>query len=195
VTQLTGVDPDATVTVDYTALRAVTRAVGGVTMCLPERVPPSFGRKGFPPGCQHIGAGDVTPLLRARVGMSNGSHDRDQNVQGFLRALSAKLTSDGAVKPAQLRQLFDAAKDGIRVDGDLAALLQVVGALGRPQVIGIRETTPNADPASIPRNGAGENLAAPPEQIYPTVGKSLYQAIRDDRLAEWAVANPRLISR
>ncbi|GAA4595498.1 LCP family protein required for cell wall assembly [Actinoplanes octamycinicus] len=181
VTRLTGIEPDAAVVVDLTALSAVTEAVGGVTMCLHGTIPPAFGRKGFPAGCHHIGGDDVTPLLRARIGLPNGSYDRDENAQKFLRALTGKLTAGGAVDPAQLRRLLAAARDGVRIDGDLAGLLRVVEALGRPEVIGIREP-------SFASRASGE-------EIYPIVGKSLYQAIRDDRLEEWATANPRLVSR
>ncbi|BCJ43735.1 hypothetical protein GCM10010168_39560 [Actinoplanes ianthinogenes] len=185
VTKLTGVEPDATVTADFSALSAVTDAVGGVRMCLSQAIEPVAGRKGFAKGCQQIDGDEITPLLRGRLGLKNGTYDRDQNAQSFLRALMAKTIGDnGTSDPARLLRLLDAASSGMRVDGDVADLLQVAGALGVPELIGVRETTFHPAPGAEFR-----------EQIYPTVGKSLYQAIRDDRLAEWAVANPRLISR
>ncbi|WIM96654.1 LCP family protein [Actinoplanes oblitus] len=185
VARLTGIEPDATVTVDFSALSAVTDAVGGVRMCLSQAIDPAFGRAGFARGCQQIDGSEVAPLLRARIGLRHGTYDRDQNAQAFLRALATKVSGgNGTPDPAGLPRLLDAAKSGIRVDGNVTGLLAVAGALGKPKLIGIRETT---------FHPAGD--AKYRESIYPAVGDSLYQAIRDDRLAAWAVANPKYVAR
>ncbi|GIF11629.1 LCP family protein [Actinoplanes teichomyceticus] len=187
VTTLTGVKPDATVTVDFTALRAVTEAVGGVRMCLEQAIPAGFGRRGFAAGCQPIDGDDVTALLRARYGLERGAYDRDRINQQFLRALADRVTAGGAVPDAStMQRLLAQAKDGIRVDGDMTRLLQVVEALGSPRLAGISEQTFHSQVTDDHWQG---------ERIYPTVGKELYQAIRDDKLAAWAAANPDYVSR
>jgi LCP family protein required for cell wall assembly len=185
VEKLTGVDVDATVTVDFRALRAVTKAVGGVTMCLEQAIPPSGGRIGLPAGCQRIGEKEVGPLLQARWGLENGGYDRDRNNQQFLRALTAKVTADGGTSDLTRLRTLLAATDGVQIDGmDPLDLLRVAASLGSPDLIGI--SSPSFNPAG-PRSSQ--------ESIYPKVGPALYRAIRDDQLAQWASANPAYVQR
>ena len=169
---------DATVTIDFRALRAMTDAVGGVDICLSAPISGVQNGKAFPKGCQHLDGGDVTPLLRARYGLPNGSYGRDWNAQRFLRSLATKLVSDGTITdPARLRAVLAAGKDGIEIDGDVAGLLGAAGSMGSAEVVGIGANTF----ASL---GSGR------ERIFPKVGPELWAAVRDDRLADWTAANP-----
>ena len=181
VSELTGVDFDARVTVDLRALRVVTAAVGGVDMCLPQPVRSLSTGKKFPKGCLHVGAADVSPLLQARYDLKHGSYDRDRTAQRFLRSLAAKLTGDGTLgDPARLQALVRDAKDGIDLDGDVAALLTGAASLGSAEVVGVSEPSFNS-------------TAAGRERIYPKVGPALYAAIRGDALEAWARGNPRFV--
>ncbi|WP_328464192.1 LCP family protein [Actinoplanes sp. NBC_00393] len=178
VEDLSGVEVDATVTVDFRALRAVTEAVGGVPVCVRQGIPAQGGRKEIKPGCQDIGADDVGPLLQGRYRLKSGPYDRDRNNRAFLRALAEKVISQGS-ELSRLQALLGAAKDGVDIDGDTLALLRVAAALDKPEVIGIGAPTFS----TIDKRQMSE-------EIYPEVGPSLFAAIRDDRLAEWAAANP-----
>ena len=181
VSELTGVDFDARVTVDLRALRAVTAAVGGVDMCLPEPIKSPHTGKKFPKGCLHVGADDVSPLLQARYNLRHGSYDRDRTAQRFLRSLAGKLTGNGTLAdPARLQALVRAAKDGIDIDGDVGALFAGAASLGSAEVVGVSEPTFNS-------------TAAGRERIYPKVGPALYAAIRGDALEDWVVGNPRFV--
>ena len=178
VSGLTGVTFDATVTIDFRALRAMTDAVGGVDICLPAPISGVQNDKAFPKGCQHLGADDVTPLLRARYRLQNGSYDRDRNAQRFLRSLATKLVSDGTITdPVRLRAVLAAGKDGIEIDGDVGGLLGAAGAMGSAEVVGIGGNTFDA-------------LGSGRERIFFKVGPELWAAVRDDRLADWTAANP-----
>ncbi|MEU8230341.1 LCP family protein [Actinoplanes sp. NPDC048967] len=182
VSQLTGVTFDATVTVDFRALRAVTEAVGGVRVCLPQAVKSVHNHKTYPKGCQQLTADDVAPVLQARFGLPRGSYDRDRNAQLFLRALAGKLAADGTVTdPARVQALVSAARDGLEITGDPAALLRAAGSLGSPgSPVGISERT-------------FHSMANGREQIYAKVGPSLYAALRDDTLPAWIAANPSYV--
>jgi LCP family protein required for cell wall assembly len=181
VAELTGVDFDAVVTVDFRALRAVTKAVGGVEMCLDAEIVSRHNGKTYPRGCQRIGADDVTPVLQARYGLPHGAYDRDRNAQRFLRALAAELSANGTLTdPVRLGKLLAATRGGIAIDGDAPGLLRVAGALTSPEVVGV---------GSPSFNTAGDGK----EQPYPEVGAGLYAALRDDKLAAWAAANPTYI--
>ncbi|MFI7545646.1 LCP family protein [Actinoplanes sp. NPDC049599] len=183
VAVLTGVDFDARVTLDLRALRAVTAAVGGVEMCLPQsiKVTPT-GRK-FPKGCQHLTADEIASVLQSRYGLKNGSYDRDRNTQRFLGALAAKLTEDGTLAdPARMQALLKAGRDGIELDGGRGALLAVITSLESAEVVGVSEPSFRATPEGR-------------ERIYPGVGPGLYAAIRGDTLQTWTRANPLYVTK
>ncbi|GAA3344073.1 hypothetical protein GCM10020358_45810 [Amorphoplanes nipponensis] len=183
VSELTGIDFDARVTVNLRALRAVTAAVGGVDMCLTETVKAQTTGQRFPKGCQHVGADEVSALLQARYGLPNGSYDRDRIAQRFLRSLAAKLTADGTLSdPARAHALLTAARDGIELDGPAGPLLAAAGGLGSAEVVGISEPSFRA-------------TAAGRERIYPAVGPGLFAAVRGDTVQTWVRANPRYVTK
>ncbi|GID95169.1 LCP family protein [Amorphoplanes digitatis] len=182
VTGLTGVEFDATVTIDFRALRAVTKAVGGVEVCLPQSFTSVHNGRRYPRGCQRLGADDVTPVLQARYGLENGSYDRDRNGQRFLRALFAKLTTDGTFRsPIRMNELLMAGRDGIEIDGEPATLLRAIPR-GSTEVVGVSEP-------------GFQSIGNGRERIYPRVGPELYAAIQDDDLAAWTGANPTYLLR
>ncbi|MEV8506867.1 LCP family protein [Actinoplanes sp. NPDC051475] len=178
VSDLTGVDFDATVTIDFRALREVTEAVGGVELCLPAAQRAGGKSPTYEAGCRRAGPEDVTEILRGRYGLKNGAYDRDRNTQRFLRSLATKLTLDGTTTdPARLNSLIEAGGDGMTIDGDAGALLQAAASTGSAEVVGI----------SAP---SFHSLSDGREQIYPGVGPALYAAIRADQLGAWADAHP-----
>ncbi|MEU4621055.1 LCP family protein [Actinoplanes sp. NPDC023801] len=174
---LTGVELDATVTVELRALRAVSAAVGDVTMCVRPGIVAHPGRKAIPAGCHDIGPDEVEPLLRGRWKLPNGSYDRDHNNRAYLRLLAGEAMA-GGISLSELQALLTSAGKGLRVDGDELTLLRVAASLDEPELVGIGAKK------SARREGSRD------EAIYPGVGPGLYAAIRDDRLAEWAAANP-----
>ena len=184
IAQLTGVDLDATITMRLDALGKVLATTGPVEVCLPvpADTSPDSGtgsraaadRRAFEAGCQPIGEDDVTQLFRARYGMEHGVHDRDRNVQRFLRALVSKTAADGTLTdPVRVAGLVTAAGDGLAVDGDPAVLLTAAGALSSAEIVGVNQVAATAD-----------------RELYPGTGPGLYAAIRDDELAGWARAHP-----
>ncbi len=181
VEALTGVDLDAAVVVDYAAWRGITRAVGGIDMCLDQAIPPQDGRAGLAEGCQRIDGDDVSPLLQGQAGLKQASIDRDRNAQRFLAALAKKLAADGtATSPVRINQLLAAAGGGLVYDGNMPMLLRAAAQLKTSELIGLGEPvfTSTADG----------------EIVDSAQWKSLYQAIRDDRLAKWAAANPSFVN-
>jgi len=177
ITGLTGLDFDATVTVDPATLSAVTDAVGGVEVCLDRAV-----SKRYPAGCQQLDGADVVQLLRARYGLANGIYDRDRNGQRFLRALAGKVTSEGALtNPEALNALLAVAdRHGLTIDGDIGYLLRAAASIRAAAVVGI----------GAPSYAAADSSH---ERIYPQVGPSLYDALRRDDLASWVAAHPSYV--
>ncbi|BCY05014.1 LCP family protein [Actinoplanes sp. L3-i22] len=186
VTALTGVDLDAAVVVDYPAWRGVTEAAGPVRVCLDQAISAQGGRKGLAKGCQQINDGDVTALLQGQDGLRQLGIDRDRNTQRFVAALARKLAADGtAGSLTRVQQLIAAAGAGLQYDGDLPVLLKAATQLASPELIGL--TAPRFN---IRYDGENTGVI-----VDSADWKSLYQAIRDDRLAGWAVANPTYVTK
>ncbi len=182
VAKLTGIDLDATVTIDLAALSAVTDEVGGVTVCLDQAISPQAGRKGLAAGCQRIEGDDVPPLLQGQDGLKRLALDRDQNNRRFLRALATRVRTDSSTAdPVRFRQLVDAGRRGVRIDSDAIDLLGVVAKLRKADLVGVGQPT---------ANGKDDG-----EVVDDAPWLSLYKAIRDDQLRSWADANPSSIDR
>jgi LCP family protein required for cell wall assembly len=191
VTRATGVTFDATVTVELSAVRRLTDAVGGVPVCLPKPVTSRHTRAVYPAGCRSFTGAEATDLLRQRYGLKEGAYDRDRNGQRFLRGLVERLGANGALRdPARIVKLVTAAGPGLRVDaGDLGltGLLGLIGATRTADVVSI------SDPQTAPILGKAGQYEG--ERLYPRVGAQLFTAVRDDRLADWTTANPSYVLR
>jgi len=182
----TGLRFDGTATLTFTGLRRLTDAVGGVRMCLDHPIRSVHTRRVFPAGCQDLDGRASMDLLRQRYGMEWGGHDRDRNAQRFAKALLAKLVGQQTVTdPTKLMAIAKAVGDGLTLDtGDvpLAGLLTAVASVATVDPVGIGWTF-----------GTGSTDGW--EELDPQVAGSLFEAMRQDRIAQWVTAHPRQVTR
>jgi hypothetical protein len=185
VTGLTGVDLDAVVTLDWSAVRGVTDAVGGVTFCLPDRIRSEHTGRTYAAGCRPFDGAAAVDVLRQRYGLPAGPYDRDRNGQRYLRGLAERIGAQGVLTdPAKLDDVVDAAGDGVTVSAGGLGVLDVIGlagAISTDDVVGIA----SPDYSSVHKGNAYQG-----ERLYPTVGPSLFAALRDDAVGAWVTANP-----
>ncbi|MGF1431443.1 LCP family protein [Kitasatospora sp. LaBMicrA B282] len=129
VEHLTGLRVDHTLVVDFAGFAAMTSAVGGVQVCVPNAVyqgdlNPNLGHKGgqvFAKGLQTVSGQQALDYVRVRHGIGDGSDiGRMQRQQAFLAALIKKVKGDG-MDPTTLLPLADAATRSVTVDPDLAS--------------------------------------------------------------------------
>jgi len=133
VTALTGVPLDGTVAVSFSGLQAITNAVGGVRMCVDQRVASvhvgmdrsgrflSPARGGRPVvyevGCRNFAGWEALDYLRQRVTLTNGALDRDKHLRDYLIALFDKLVSTDTLRnPARLGQVAAAAGSALEIN-------------------------------------------------------------------------------
>ncbi|MEY9949955.1 LCP family protein [Kitasatospora sp. GAS1066B] len=135
VEHLTGLRVDHTLVVDFAGFSAMTSAVGGVQVCLPNAVyqgdlNPNLGHKGdqlFAKGLQTISGQRALDYVRVRHGIGDGSDiGRMQRQQAFLAALIKKVKGQG-MNPTTLLPLADAATKSVTVDPDLASAEKLLG--------------------------------------------------------------------
>lgn len=141
VERLTDVRVDHVAVVDFTGFRALTDAVGGVTVTIPR---PSFDRhrdRVWEAGTHHLDGAAALDYVRQRAGLPRGDLDRAQRQQAYLRALMTKLIDTRTLaNPVRLANVLDAISQTVSVDenlgnGELRALVFSLRGLGPDQVL------------------------------------------------------------
>ncbi|MEV6973479.1 LCP family protein [Kitasatospora sp. NPDC093806] len=139
VERLTGIRVDHTIEVNFEGFAAMTGAVGGVDVCLPNdiyegNINPNLGRKGkvvLPKGRQRVSGQQALDYVRLRHGIGDDSDvGRMKRQQAFLASLLAKIKGAG-LNPGTLLPLADAATRSMTVDPGLDSAAKLVDfALG-----------------------------------------------------------------
>jgi LCP family protein required for cell wall assembly len=117
---LTGIRIDHFVKVDFSGFKRVVDALGGVEICLAERVADKDSKLYLSAG-RHIVRGDqALAYVRTRHGIGDGSDlGRIKRQQKFLGAVVKKATSNGTLSnPSKLYSFLDAATKSVTTDKD-----------------------------------------------------------------------------
>ncbi|MCZ7426413.1 LCP family protein [Micromonospora sp. WMMA1949] len=182
VARLTGVRVDAGAVLTYPGARELTDAVGGVPVCLPESVRSVHTERRFPAGCQRLDGAAAVDLLRQRYGLRDGGLDRDRNAARYAAGLLHQLREQGtATDPAQLGRLLLRVGSAVTVD---------TGDLSLPALVGATSRAGGAEPValSLPVRIAEEKGHG--FEPDPALSPGFLDALRADRLAEWAAVHP-----
>ncbi|MFJ5926817.1 LCP family protein [Kitasatospora sp. NPDC092948] len=130
VEALTGLRVDHTMVVNFEGFAAMTKAVGGVEVCLPNAIyekdlNPNLPKKGkeiYPKGVQTVQGQAALDYVRLRHGIGDNSDvGRMQRQQAFLASLIKTVKSKG-MSPTNLLPLADAATKSLTVDPELAGV-------------------------------------------------------------------------
>ncbi|MFD2763967.1 LCP family protein [Micromonospora eburnea] len=180
VAGLTGVRLDAGAVLTYPALRKVTDALGGVEVCLPQKITSVHTRRVFPAGCQHLDGPASVDLLRQRLGLPDGGLDRERNAQRYAAGLVRRAGAQDMLRdPLRLSRLVaEVGPDLTMAGGSALDLLRVVPELASVEPVGLNLPIE-------PSGGVNGRVRADPKNA-----PAFFAALREDRLAEWAAANP-----
>ncbi|MDT0462099.1 LCP family protein [Streptomyces gibsoniae] len=149
VERLTGLRVDHTVVVDFKGFAALTEAVGGVEVCMPQGVyqndlDPHRTTRGallFGKGRQTVSGRRALDYVRVRHGIGDDSDiGRIRRRQAFLPALIKKIRTAG-LTPARLLPLADAATKSLTVDPGLASASKPVSFVLSLRNIDLHDTT------------------------------------------------------
>ncbi|GIG56907.1 hypothetical protein Lfu02_12790 [Longispora fulva] len=179
VSDLVGIRIDGAVTMDFTGLRGVTDAVGGVDLCLEIPFQSIHTHRVFPAGCRHYSGTEAVDFVRQRYNLPFGDLSRIRNEQQLFTALARRLDGMGT---ADLVGLVRAAGPAITVDMgvlDLARLVGELRGLRAEHVVAVTVPTRSV-------NGPDDYLG---EGTEPGAAE-LFRAVREDTLMEWIAAHP-----
>ena len=122
ITQLTGLDINHYVVVDFAGFKNVVDALGGVDVCLKNPVNDPDSHLVLSAGEHTISGNQALAFVRARKTIGDGSDlSRIQRQQEFLSSAIRKATSAGVLaNPFQLYSVAKAAAKSLTTDPDLA---------------------------------------------------------------------------
>ncbi|MER6074320.1 LCP family protein [Streptomyces sp. NPDC001817] len=190
VEQLTGLRVDHTVVVDFKGFAALTSAVGGVQVCLPQDVyekdlDPNRATRGsllFKKGEQKVSGQQALDYVRIRHGLGDGSDiGRIKRQQAFLSSLIKKIKSDG-ITPTNLLPLADAATKSLTVDPGLGTANKLLSFAMSLKDIDLH----NTKFVTLPWRYVGERVAV----VEPDASE-LWAALKADRTIDGKDAGGR----
>jgi len=120
---LTGIHIDHFVKVDFTGFKGMVDAVGGVEVCLPQRVDDTKAMLHLPAGRQTLDGERALGYVRARYSFGDGSDiGRIQRQQMFIASMVKKVMSGQTLTdPARLLGFLDAGTKAVTTDSGLTA--------------------------------------------------------------------------
>lgn len=185
IARLTGLTFDAAVTVRFSALRAMTDAVGGVRMCIDQEVRSVHTNRRFPTGCRRLDGDAAVDLLRQRYGLPGGAFDRDRHGRQYLKALLTAVRAGGVLEsPASADRLVRAAGRGLSIDARAGSVLDLVWSLRgirAEDVVGL-----SLEMREQP-TGEGKSRLGPEDAVQ---ARTLFEAYLADQVDAWTQRYP-----
>jgi len=175
VQSLTGLTVDHYAEVSLYGFYLLSRAIGGVPVCLLHATSDPNSGADFPAGAQNVSGGSALSFVRQRDNLPHGDLDRIVRQQAFLASAARKVLSAGTLlDPGRLSALAAAVQKSVVIDQgwDVFGFVQQAQSLtgGNVEFVTIPVVNPNGrndrgqsivvvDPAAVKKFVAG--LAAP----------------------------------
>ena len=170
VEQLTGVSVDHYAEVNLAGFADITKAVGGVPVCLNAPVRDSYSGADFPAGPQTLQGPASLAFVRQRHGLPRGDLDRVVRQQAFLASLAHEVLSTGTLAdPAQVSGLIAAVSRYVVVDPGWDLLAFAAQARGLTAGAISFRTIPTGRP-NLPTPDDGVAVQIDPRAVRDFVG-------------------------
>ncbi|MFI9812385.1 LCP family protein [Saccharothrix variisporea] len=117
IQDLTGVTIDHYAEINLVGFYDITKAVGGVDVCLNQATEDDYSGANFAKGPQTIQGKEALSFVRQRYGLLRGDLDRIVRQQVFMAGLAKKMLSAGTLSdPGKLRSMIEALTKSIVLD-------------------------------------------------------------------------------
>jgi len=182
-----GLDIQYYAQVNYTVVRQVVDAVGGITVNIESEDPRGILDRNFdwkcnyqcyyvkwPNGPAQLDGEHALALARARnaaggYGLPNANFDREKNQQKIITALKEKATSAGTLSnPAAVTGIIDALGDNVRTNfsgGEVKTLINLAKDIPSDKIKSISLVEQN-DPVVTTGNVSGQSIVRPAAGLY-----------------------------
>lgn len=143
VERLTGVEVDDFAVVDFAGFRRMVNTIGGVPMCIPERLYNADAAIDLQPGFQTLDGDQALGFARMRKGRDDGSDiNRIGHQQELLAAIVRHVESKNLVTDSlQLIQFLDALTSSLTTSSGLNSPFQLAGLAMAVAPIGAQGVT------------------------------------------------------
>jgi LCP family protein required for cell wall assembly len=184
---LVGVRFDGAVVVDFTGLQRTVDVLGGIRMCVDQRIVSIHTGVVFEPGCRMMSGAQALDYLRQRYSLADGDFGRQQHQQEFLKALLARATQAGVLtNPLKLDSVLRSIGSSLTVDTGAYSLTDLAFALrglGPDDLTGFRlpSVDDTVDDQSVVR--ATDDA------------QGLYRALLNDDLENWTRDYPQWVNK
>lgn len=185
IEDLTGLRIDHVAAIDFEGFQALTDALGGVTITIPETVTDGYSGRVWEAGTHHMDGETALAYVRQRAGLPGGDLDRVKRQQNLMRTLFEDLLSrDTLSSPTTLYRSLDAITSNLAVDEDWSTAQMRNLALSMRSVRGddIIFTT-------VPVKGTGMEGAQSVVYLDEAAAQELWTALAEDRGAQWVRDN------
>ncbi len=182
---LTDVRIDHVAVIDWDGFKALTNALGGVDITIPETVEDGYSGRVWEAGTEHMDGETALAYVRQRAGLAGGDLDRIKRQQNFMRTLmQGTLTTSTATNPAKLYKVLDAVTDNLAVDDGWS------NADLRNLAISLRDLrTGDVTFTTVPVRGTGMEGAQSVVYLDRQAGVDMWSAFREGDLAQWVDEN------
>jgi LCP family protein required for cell wall assembly len=128
VQQLTGLQIDHFIEVDFNGVVQMTNAVGGVQICVKTAITDSYSHLSLPAGTSTVQGTTALALLRSRHGFGDGSDLERQQVQHmYLSSLIRKIKANANfMNASNLLGIADTATKSVTVDPGLDGITNLI---------------------------------------------------------------------
>lgn len=186
VEDLTGLRIDHLAVVDWEGLEAITDSLGGVTLTVPRTIEDPANHVVWTRGRQTLSGAQALLYVRQRYGLPRGDLDRVRRQQAYLLGLMRSgLRTLGSNSPLRVYDLLDVVTRNISLDRGWS-----VGEL-RSLLLDLRDVRPaDLRMLTAPVSGFGYEGEQSVVHLDPATNLGLWQAVREDRVEEWAAAHP-----
>jgi LCP family protein required for cell wall assembly len=177
VSEVTGLTFDGTAEVRFEGLSRLTDALGGVPMCLDQRVVSAHTKRTFEKGCQRLNGSQALDLLRQRYNLPGGTLDRDRHARQYVTSLLDEAGNGNLLtSPSKLTKVIGAAGDAMTLDIKKVSIIDLawqLRSLRGADLTGVEvPTTEGAYHGMQVLRGAKD-------------ADGLYAALRADMVGEW----------
>jgi polyisoprenyl-teichoic acid--peptidoglycan teichoic acid transferase len=203
-TFIPGITFNAVAIINFVGFQKLVEALGGVTMCIDQRVESvHYARSGkymgediyqgpgylYLPGCRHLLPWEALDYVRQRENLPHGDYDRQRHQQQFMAAVFKELASAGTLTDITK---FSALKDAV---GQLLTL-DLNGTDVADWIFSFKNLRPS-EMTMVQTNGGNyvsQNVDGKSYQMLSADSLRLMQALKSDQIASFLSLHPDWIA-